>query len=115
MCALSGEANTEDEGAGFVGYCGLRHYLVHGEPENELLYGLLPDYWGRGYASEMAAAALEVAFNDLAMPSVVAFTLHDNIGSRRVMEKNGMIYEKDIFHAGLPHVLYRRRAGNTGP
>jgi hypothetical protein len=26
-----------------------------------------------------------------------------------VMEKAGFEYERDIVHAGLPHVLYRRR------
>jgi len=96
--------------AAFVGYCGLRPYLVHGEPETELLYGLLPAYWGQGLASEMAAASLEVAFQRLSRNSVVAFTLHANKASRRVMEKNGMTYEKDIIHAGLPHVLYRKYA-----
>ncbi len=98
------------EGGGFVGYCGLRPYLVHGEPETELLYGLLPAFWGQGLASEMAAKSLEIAFQVLGRESVVAFTLHENIASRRVMEKNGMTYEKDIIHAGLPHVLYRKRA-----
>ena len=41
------------------------------------------------------------------MKSVVAFTLPDNTASRRVMEKLGMTYERDIVHADLPHVLYR--------
>ena len=58
----------------------------------------------------MAARSLEVAFQVLGRDSVVAFTLHDNLASRRVMEKNGMTYEKDIIHAGLPHLLYRKRA-----
>ncbi len=104
-------AFSEKESGAFVGYCGLRPYLVHGEAETELLYGLLPDFWGQGYASEMAEASLTAAFERFGRNSVVAFTLHDNLASRRVMEKNGMTYEKDIIHAGLPHVLYRRRAG----
>jgi RimJ/RimL family protein N-acetyltransferase len=37
----------------------------------------------------------------------VAVTLTTNTASRRVMEKLGMNYERDIEHAGLPHVLYR--------
>jgi RimJ/RimL family protein N-acetyltransferase len=31
------------------------------------------------------------------------------VASRRVMEKLGMAYERDVVHAGLPHVLYRLR------
>jgi RimJ/RimL family protein N-acetyltransferase len=37
----------------------------------------------------------------------VSFTLPHNAASRRVMEKAGLTYERDITHAGLPHVLYR--------
>ena len=40
---------------------------------------------------------------------LVAFTLPDNLGSRRVMEKSGFVYERDIVHVGLAHVLYRHR------
>jgi ribosomal-protein-alanine N-acetyltransferase len=98
------------EGGAFVGYCGLRHYLVEGEPETELLYGLLPAFWRQGYGTEMARACLSHAFEDLGLSTVVSFTLHHNKGSRGVMEKNGMAFEKEIVHAGLPHVLYRKRA-----
>ena len=38
-----------------------------------------------------------------------AFTLPDNIASRRVMEKAGFSYERDILRVGLAHVLYRLR------
>jgi ribosomal-protein-alanine N-acetyltransferase len=38
---------------------------------------------------------------------VVAFTLPTNWASRRVMEKVGFTFERDIVHAGLRHVLYR--------
>jgi RimJ/RimL family protein N-acetyltransferase len=38
---------------------------------------------------------------------VVCFTLTTNRASQRVMEKAGFEYERDIVHAGLPHVFYR--------
>ena len=40
--------------------------------------------------------------------NVVAYTLTGNRASRRVMEKLGFEYERDVVHADLPHVLYRR-------
>ena len=98
----------------FVGRCGLRHYGVAGADvgpdEIELLYTLRADYWGRGWATEMARAVLRMAFDQLGLETVVAFTLPTNRGSRRVMEKCGMRYERDITHANLPHVLYRAAA-----
>ena len=94
----------------FAGYCGLRHVTIDGQDEIELLYAVRADRWSTGVASEMAAAVLAVAFTDLALDDVVAFTLPTNRASRRVMEKAGFQYERDIVHAGLPHVLYRLTA-----
>ena len=91
----------------FVGYCGLRHDLMDGRQEVELLYALLPAYWGRSLASEMAAAELAIGFEQLGLADVIAYTLTTNRASRRVMEKAGFSYERDIVHVGLPHVLYR--------
>lgn len=94
-----------------LGRCGLRHAEVEGQEEIELLYALRFESWGRGLATEMAAAALEVGFERLCLEDVVAFTLTTNRASRRVMEKVGMRHERDITHAGLPHVLFRITAG----
>ena len=44
---------------------------------------------------------------ELSLPTIVAFTLPTNIASRRVMEKCGLVYERPIIHADLPHVLFR--------
>ncbi|WNG53838.1 GNAT family N-acetyltransferase [Archangium gephyra] len=90
-----------------IGHCGLRHYLVEGQEELELLYALRFESWGQGLATELAAASLEVGFGRLGFEDVVAFTLTTNKASRRVMEKLGMRYERDITHAALPHVLFR--------
>jgi ribosomal-protein-alanine N-acetyltransferase len=37
---------------------------------------------------------------------IVAFTLPHNKASRTVMDHCGFTYNRDIVHAGLPHVLY---------
>jgi [ribosomal protein S5]-alanine N-acetyltransferase len=91
----------------FVGRAGLRNTHVGGEDEVELAYALVADYWNKGLATEMAKAILEVAFEELGLTEVVCFTLPTNGASRRVMEKAGFEYERDVVHAGLPHVLYR--------
>ena len=42
---------------------------------------------------------------------MVAFTLPHNAGSRRVMEKLGMTYEKTVdYKVYGPHVVYRLRS-----
>ena len=110
------ETLGDSERSQFVGRCGLRHYALTGADvgpdEIELLYTLRADYWGRGWATEMARAVLRMAFHQLGLETVVAFTLPTNRGSQRVMEKCGMRYERDILHANRPHVLYRAVAGD---
>jgi [ribosomal protein S5]-alanine N-acetyltransferase len=86
---------------------GLQHTHVGGRDEVEVGWAVMADRWGEGFATELGAASLRVAFERLALPDVVAFTLPENVASRRVMEKLGFAYERDVVHAGLPHVLYR--------
>lgn len=94
----------------FVGRAGLRNTHVGGEDEVELAYALAAHYWNRGLATEMAKALLKVAFEDLDLTEIICFTLPTNLASRRVMEKAGFAYERDVVHVGQPHVLYRTSA-----
>jgi RimJ/RimL family protein N-acetyltransferase len=96
----------------FVGYCGLKHTSVVSADEVSMLYAVAAEDWGSGFATEMAAAVAAAGFGRLGLAEIVAFTLPSNLGSRRVMERVGFTYEREIVHASLPHVLYRlRRAG----
>lgn len=92
---------------GFVGRAGLRHVEIDGVDEVELAYALHAEYWHRGLATEIAQSILLTAFESLGLTNLVAFTLPANRASRRVMEKVGFRYERDIIHADQPHVLYR--------
>ncbi|HSK16456.1 MAG TPA: GNAT family N-acetyltransferase [Gaiellaceae bacterium] len=98
-----------DRGAGaFVGRGGIRRTEIGGGEEVELLYAVAGDLWGRGYGSEMAAGLVAHAERH-GVRDLVAFTLPTNARSRRIMEKAGFAYERDVEHHGLAHVLYRRR------
>jgi RimJ/RimL family protein N-acetyltransferase len=61
----------------------------------------------------MVRSLVRIGLEDLDLDELVAFTLPENVRSRRVMEKAGLFYERDIVHAGLPHVLYRIRRGSS--
>jgi ribosomal-protein-alanine N-acetyltransferase len=94
----------------FVGRAGLRNTRVGGNDEVELAYALVAEYWGRGLATEIAKEILKLAFERLDLEGIVCFTLPTNLASRRVMAKVGFEYERDVVHAGSPHVLYRIKA-----
>jgi RimJ/RimL family protein N-acetyltransferase len=103
--------------AGFVGLS-VPRFEAPFTPCVEVGWRLDADHWGRGYATEGARAALEVAFVSLRLEEVVSFTVPGNVRSRRVMEKVGMTHSagEDFDHPALPeghplrrHVLYRLR------
>ena len=93
-----------------VGRGGPQHTLASGRDEIELGWVIAPERWGEGLATELARASLEVVFGPLALEDVIAYTQPGNVASRRVMEKSGFSYERDITYETQPFVLYRQRA-----
>lgn len=90
-----------------VGYCGLR-YLDELD-EVEVLYGLASAYWGRGIATKAAKAAISYGFNVANLDKVIAMALPDNLASRRVIEKAGLEYEKQIHIFNLDVLYYSKK------
>jgi ribosomal-protein-alanine N-acetyltransferase len=91
----------------FAGRAGLRHTDASGLDQVEVAYALVPEFWGRGLAFEVARASVDCAFQQLGLLELIGFTLVTNGPSRRVMEKIGFGFERPITYDGLPHVLYR--------
>ncbi|MEU3373137.1 GNAT family N-acetyltransferase [Streptomyces sp. NPDC006660] len=58
----------------------------------ELGYRLNKASWGRGYATEGSRALIDKGFTELGVESVTANTMTVNAGSRRVMEKSGLLF-----------------------
>jgi RimJ/RimL family protein N-acetyltransferase len=94
---------------GGAGRAVLRHLDVDGVDEVEVGYGFLPEFWGRGLATEVTRACLEIARDRLGLATVVAVTLPANLASQRVLTKAGLAYEREVTLAGLTHLLYRAR------
>jgi RimJ/RimL family protein N-acetyltransferase len=109
--------------APFIGFTGLAtpRFEAHFTPCVEIGWRLSFAFWGFGYATEAARAALTFGFDGLGLREIVSFTAISNVRSRHVMEKIGM--KRDLAgdfdhplvpegHPHRPHVLYRTsRAG----
>jgi RimJ/RimL family protein N-acetyltransferase len=80
---------------GFLGWFHLRPDRFD-EGEQELGYRLRRAAWGRGYATEGGRALLAHGFGPVGAAKISARTLARNLGSRRVMEKCGLVYERDF-------------------
>ena len=58
-------------------------------PGNEVGWGLLPEFWGKGYATEGAAAAIDWAFDTLGWTEVIHTIGPDNTASQSVARRLG--------------------------
>lgn len=104
--------------ADFIGFVGLNRpsFAAPFMPCVEIGWRLLHEFWGQGYATEAARAALHHGFINLGLAEIVSFTAAVNRRSRRVMQRLGMQHYRaeDFDHPALPagdrlqrHVLYR--------
>ena len=75
-----------------IGTCGLTNFSEQHQ-RGDLGYGIAVPYWGKGYMTEAARAAIDCAFRMLPMNRLQSCCNVHNIGSARVMEKLGMIHE----------------------
>ncbi len=91
-----------------MGFCGLRH--LDGGPEVEVLYGISPAEWGRGYATEIAQAILRYGFETAGLARIWGIADPENLASRRVLEKIGMTFEGYVVDDGREEVRYAIRA-----
>jgi anti-anti-sigma factor len=104
--------------AAFIGFVGLAPVPeeLPFAPAMEVGWRLARPYWGVGYASEGARAALACGSEDFGITEYVSMTAKTNLRSQRVMRRLGMTrHARDDFdHPRIPvghplraHVLYR--------
>jgi RimJ/RimL family protein N-acetyltransferase len=67
-----------------------------GPTELEVGYTLGREFWGRGYATEAAAAARDHALEQLGARRLIALIIRGNDASENVARKLGFEYERDI-------------------
>jgi ribosomal-protein-alanine N-acetyltransferase len=59
----------------------------------EIYYKLLPDHWGKGYATEASKTLIKSGFDIFHLHKVEAGVSTENLKSIRVLEKSGMTRE----------------------
>ena len=102
--------------APFIGAVGLSRVRFEAPftPAVEVAWRLHRHYWGRGYATEAARAAIDDGFARIGLHEIVALTTLRNLASQRVMEKLGMTRTIEFDHPNVSedsplrrHILYR--------
>ena len=96
-------AAVERETGRVVGDVGFGIYEPTGDIE--LGYTFARDSWGRGYATESAAACLRAGLAHLDVPRIVALVDAENEASLRVAEGIGMAAVETVEAHGRVHIL----------
>jgi RimJ/RimL family protein N-acetyltransferase len=78
----------------FIGDCGITLQEIEGRLYPEIGYHLLREYRGKGYATEAARTCIDYAFGVLNFDRVYSYMKSDNLPSRRVAERNGMVFQR---------------------
>lgn len=86
-----GVLSLKDDGA-VVGIAGIQPLDAPGA--YELAWWVWKDYWGRGYATEIAQALVAHARDDMGLKRIYAVIDPPNIASVRIAEKIGMRLER---------------------
>ena len=98
-----------------IGFCGFRLFQGVEDlqaktqddiPDVELLYGILPDFWGEGLISEAVNAVLQHAFEECDVDRIIAVTDTPNQRSVNVLQRLGMSFLGRQEWQGLDRVFY---------
>lgn len=96
-------AVIEKESNLFIGWSGIKFYNT---PINnhidfyELGYRFIPDFWGKGYATETAKAWLDYGFQNFETNEIYAMTNIHNMNSKNVLQKVGFKYIETFDYDG---------------
>jgi [ribosomal protein S5]-alanine N-acetyltransferase len=103
-------AIIEKSSNNFVGWTGLK--LIKDIVNNhtnyyDLGYRLQKKYWGKGYATETAAAVLDYAFTKMAVTEIFGIVDVENIGSNNVLKKLGLQFVEIFMYENTKHHWYK--------
>jgi len=82
-----------------IGWAGLQ--FLPELNETEVGYLLDRQFWGKGYATEIARASLQFGFEHFQFKQIIALVHPENIASQRVIQKCGMGYIETISLWGI--------------
>jgi RimJ/RimL family protein N-acetyltransferase len=97
-------AVEERQSGAFIGRIGC--WYPEGWPGFEVGWMLRRAYWGRGFATEAARAALNYAFSELQRPHVISLIHPENTASIRVAERVGERLEGRTQVFGVDVLVY---------
>jgi ribosomal-protein-alanine N-acetyltransferase len=90
----------------FVGMGGILTRELNDKAEFEIGYSLLPEYWGQGFATEIATQMRRFGLANNVSDKFISIIHKENEGSMNVARKNGMtnLYETTFYE--MPVIVF---------
>lgn len=79
-----------------IGHAGLVPQLINGEELIEIGYWISTNFWGQGFATEVAKALRDYGEKELDLHKMIALIQVDNLASQKVARNIGMVEEREI-------------------
>jgi ribosomal-protein-alanine N-acetyltransferase len=89
----------------YVGFCGLKYSPE--KDEVDLGFRIMREHWGKGLATEAAAEALRLGFEQYGLRKIVGRAMEDNLASHQVLEKVGMVRVREYEEVGRVWVQFQ--------
>lgn len=99
------------ESGKLIGFSGLKY--MQELKDVDIGYRFLPEFWGKGLATETSLALMAFAKQELKLTRVVGLALPDNEASIRVFPKLGMKFERTVMLEHENCVLWAWNEINT--
>lgn len=90
-------ACIEKDSGRLIGFSGLKY--LDDMDETDIGYRFLPEAWGKGFATESAAAIIARQAIELDLRRIVGLVEPENEGSVRVLRKLGLTFERRLADA----------------
>ena len=79
-----------------IGFAGLKYLPEFNE--TDIGFRFLPEYWGKGIATEASKEIIKYGFEKLGLVQIIGIAIAENIGSCKVLERIGMsLYKIDEY------------------
>lgn len=94
----------------FLGWCGLK--FSPKKNEVDIGFRFFKKYWNQGFATESAKACLKFGFEKFNFKRIVGRVMFDNKSSIKVLEKIGLVFEKEFDFDGNLGLIYSIKNNN---